>query len=256
MATSTTNLKLIKPAATDLYSVETFNSNFDTIDAAFGTSLEDIIAAAILANDKKKHPVGTIIMSTSDANPSTYMGFGTWAAWGSGRVPVGVNTGDTDFATVEKTGGAKTHTHTQGATGAASGNTSAATGNTGAASGNTGSTTLTTSQIPSHSHSLSTDGDHTHGLGNQNGNSPSSLYVEQYLKGWAGNITTGSAGSHSHTVGSTGGGGGHTHTLNSHTHTLNSHTHTLNSHTHTNPTTAAASDVQPYITCYMWKRTA
>ena len=30
-------------------------------------------------------------------------------AWGAGKVPVGVNTSDTDFATVEQTGGEKTH---------------------------------------------------------------------------------------------------------------------------------------------------
>ena len=37
---------------------------------------------------------------------------GTWAAWGGGRTPVGVNPADTDFKTVEKTGGEKTHTLT------------------------------------------------------------------------------------------------------------------------------------------------
>lgn len=57
---------------------------------------------------QKLYPVGHIIMSANSANPSTYLGFGTWAAWGSGRVPVGVNASDTDFATVEKTGGSKT----------------------------------------------------------------------------------------------------------------------------------------------------
>ena len=57
---------------------------------------------------QKLYPVGHIIMSANSANPSTYLGFGTWVAWGSGRVPVGVNASDTDFATVEKTGGSKT----------------------------------------------------------------------------------------------------------------------------------------------------
>ena len=47
-------------------------------------------------------------MSTNSANPSTYLGFGTWTAWGSGRVPVGINSSDGDFNTVNKTGGAKT----------------------------------------------------------------------------------------------------------------------------------------------------
>lgn len=53
------------------------------------------------------YPVGSIYMSTVSTNPSSFMG-GTWVAWGSGRVPVGINTSDTDFNTVEKTGGAKT----------------------------------------------------------------------------------------------------------------------------------------------------
>lgn len=48
-------------------------------------------------------------METKNVNPATYLGFGTWVLWGAGRVPVGVNIDDTDFATVEKTGGEKTH---------------------------------------------------------------------------------------------------------------------------------------------------
>ena len=53
------------------------------------------------------YPVGSIYMSTSSTNPSSFMG-GTWVAWGSGRVPVGVDTNDTDFNTAGKTGGEKT----------------------------------------------------------------------------------------------------------------------------------------------------
>lgn len=52
------------------------------------------------------YPIGSIYMSTSSTNPSTLFG-GAWEAWGSGRVPVGVNTNDSDFNTVEKTGGSK-----------------------------------------------------------------------------------------------------------------------------------------------------
>lgn len=56
-------------------------------------------------------------MSTNSANPSTYLGFGTWTAWGSGRVPVGINSSDGDFNTVNKTGGAKavniSHNHVE-----------------------------------------------------------------------------------------------------------------------------------------------
>lgn len=50
------------------------------------------------------YPVGSIYMSTVNKNPNAYFG-GTWVSWGSGRVPVGVNANDTNFNTVEKTGG-------------------------------------------------------------------------------------------------------------------------------------------------------
>lgn len=59
------------------------------------------------------HPVGSIYMSVNDTNPGDVFG-GTWEQWGSGRVPVGVDTSQTEFKTVEKTGGEKTHTMTIG----------------------------------------------------------------------------------------------------------------------------------------------
>lgn len=59
-------------------------------------------------------PVGHILMTTRNVNPGAYLG-GTWVAWGSGRVPTGVNANDTAFKTVEKTGGSQTlelaHSH-------------------------------------------------------------------------------------------------------------------------------------------------
>jgi len=71
------------------------------------------------------YPVGSIYFSVSSNNPRTYFPGTTWVAWGSGKVPVGVNVSDTDFNTTEKTGGEKTHalaqtempshTHTQNA---------------------------------------------------------------------------------------------------------------------------------------------
>lgn len=56
------------------------------------------------------YPVGAIYMSIDDTNPGSIFG-GTWVAWGAGRVPVGYNDGDSDFDTVEETGGSKTHSH-------------------------------------------------------------------------------------------------------------------------------------------------
>ena len=60
------------------------------------------------------YPIGSIYMSVNSTNPSTYFG-GTWEAWGTGRVPVGIDTSQTEFNTVEKTGGSKylqAHRHT------------------------------------------------------------------------------------------------------------------------------------------------
>lgn len=156
------------------------------------------------------YPVGSIYMSVNSTNPSTYFG-GTWVAWGSGRVPVGINTSDTNFSTVEKTGGAAT-------------------------------VTLTTSQMPSHTHtftgnSATTDskGAHTHTINftktEWSGSSSSRVVVDSKDYTSLSNSKTTSNGAHTHSVTATGSnaktGGGSAHT-----------------------------NLQPYIVCYMWKRTA
>ena len=64
------------------------------------------------------YPVGSIyINATSASNPNTLLGFGTWTAFGAGRVMVGLDAGDALFDTAEETGGSKdavvvSHTHT------------------------------------------------------------------------------------------------------------------------------------------------
>lgn len=55
------------------------------------------------------YPVGSIYQSTSSTSPSTFMG-GTWERFGNGRTIVGVNEGDGDFSSANKTGGEKSHT--------------------------------------------------------------------------------------------------------------------------------------------------
>jgi hypothetical protein len=52
--------------------------------------------------------VGSIYVSVSATNPATLFGFGTWVEIAAGRLLVGLNSGDTDFDTVEEVGGAKT----------------------------------------------------------------------------------------------------------------------------------------------------
>lgn len=56
------------------------------------------------------YPIGSLYITTLSTNPATLLGIGTWAIFGAGRVLVGIDTGDVDFNTVEKTGGAKTVT--------------------------------------------------------------------------------------------------------------------------------------------------
>jgi hypothetical protein len=59
---------------------------------------------------KKVYPVGSLYINASVAtNPATLLGFGTWEAFGQGRVMVGKATSGT-FATAGATGGAETHT--------------------------------------------------------------------------------------------------------------------------------------------------
>lgn len=123
------------------------------------------------------YPVGSIYMSatlSTAAAVGTALG-GTWVAWGAGRVPVGVDTTQTEFDTVEETGGEKTHT-------------------------------LILDEIPSHRHT-----------------------IPQGSQGKAQNDTSGSSGyawNANGTYTSYNGGG------------------------------LAHNNLQPYITCYMYKRTA
>lgn len=134
--------------------------------------------AQVNGNPLAYYPIGSIYMSVNNTDPSTLFG-GTWVSWGAGRVPVGVDTSDNDFSTVEKTGGEKKHT-------------------------------LTVNEMPSHYHSLNTVINGT----NPGDSAPYRIQTDKYQWGGTGVYT------------STDGTGG--------------------SQPHNN--------VQPYITCYMWKR--
>ena len=62
-------------------------------------------------------PVGAIYSATVSTNPGTLLGFGTWTAFGAGRVMVGAGTGGGATYTAGATGGSKdaitvSHTHT------------------------------------------------------------------------------------------------------------------------------------------------
>mgnify|MGYP003656291907 CR=1 FL=1 len=73
------------------------------------------VTAAKLATDALElaYPVGSIYMNASDAtDPGTLLGFGTWATFGAGKVPVGIDSTDADFDVVGS------GTNTNGTTGA------------------------------------------------------------------------------------------------------------------------------------------
>jgi hypothetical protein len=181
--------------------------------ASAGTSTTQLATTAfVAATVQSAYPVGSIyINATNSQNPGTLLGFGTWSAFGAGRMMVGFNSSDPLFDTAEETGGSKdaivvAHTHT-------------------------GSTNTT--------------GAHTHNLNNNSGQAQAGQLfgTSNYLARSAGGsaeygiaaantnqqntVSIASAGDHSHTV------------------TVDS---TGSSGTNAN--------LPPYITVYMWKRTA
>jgi hypothetical protein len=87
--------------------------------ASAGTNTTQLATTAfVTAALGSIYPVGSIyINATSSSNPNTLLGFGTWTAFGAGRVLVGLDASDALFDTAEETGGSKdatlvSHTHT------------------------------------------------------------------------------------------------------------------------------------------------
>jgi hypothetical protein len=89
------------------------------VTQSFGTSSTTVATTAFVqAALQALHPVGSIyINATNSTNPGTLLGFGTWTAFGAGRVPVGFDSTNALFDTAEETGGSAdaivvSHTHT------------------------------------------------------------------------------------------------------------------------------------------------
>ena len=167
------------------------------VTQSFGNSTTALATTAFVqAAIAAMYPVGSIYTNaTSSTNPGTLFGFGTWTAFGAGRVMVGFDSGNALFDTAEETGGSAdavliSHSHTF------SGTTSSAGG---------------------HSHTVST------GDGISSGAFPTPGTIA------AGSISTSSVADHSHTYSGT---------------------------TSTNGSSGTNANYQPYITVYMWKRTA
>ena len=105
--------------ATD-YSVRVQDSKGVTVYNASSQLLAttDFVNSAISTATQALYPVGSIYINAGvTTNPATLLGFGTWEAFGAGRVLVGLNGSDTLFDALEETGGSKdavvvSHNHT------------------------------------------------------------------------------------------------------------------------------------------------
>lgn len=197
-------------------------------------------------------PVGSVFISVVSTNPATLLGYGTWSAFGTGRMLVGIDSGDTDFDTVEETGGAKTKTIAQAnlpniSTGA------------GTAHGHT---------QDSHNH---TQDAHTHTQNSHNHTQDAHVHTQQRNNtttgansGW----TTAFDTSSSSPQADSGTGTGSTTATNQAATATNQNATATNqattatnqnesSHTHSlGGSGTALNVVNPYIVVYMWKRTA
>lgn len=172
------------------------------------------------------YPVGSIYTSVNNANPGSFLG-GTWVSFGAGRTLIGVNSSDDDFSAAQKTGGAK-------------------------------QVTLSTDQMPSHTHSGSTDS----GDGNHNHNAQT---AEASLEGTftAFRGTTGGivsrVGESSDNVGGTGTTRENLKITADHQHQININNSGAHIHDFTTESAGGSEPIDilpPYITVYFWRRTA
>ena len=206
--------------ANKVISGDDFNTEFTTVQTAVNSKLDassptltgtPLAPTAAVATDSTQiattgfvknvlenyiYPVGSIYFNMAvSTNPGTLLGFGTWAAYAEGRVLGGFQSSGT-FDALDESLGAET-----------------------ASAGTSGSTTLSTSQIPAHSHKVA-GGEHATGS-YDNGDNFQANNLTSVSSARAYQVDTSSAGS----------GGGHTHTI-------------------------AGSTLQPSVTVHMWKRTA
>jgi hypothetical protein len=221
--------------------------------AAFGTNTTQLATTAFAtAALQSVYPVGSVyINASSSTNPSVLIGFGTWVSFGAGRVLVGFDSTNPLFDTAEETGGSANsivvaHTH------AFTGSLSSSLGtHTHTFSG------TTSGQSNTHSHAASSsvsDPGHSHSANSQVGPSYGQPFGQ--TSAFAGNTGVAFTGiSVSTSIGNASADHSHTYSGTTSGQDL-AHTHTI---TGTNASTGSSgtnANYQPYITVYMWKRTA
>jgi hypothetical protein len=147
----------------------TFTGTPFAATASPGTATTQLATTAFAtAAARALYPVGSIyINATNSTNPGTLFGFGTWTAFGAGRVPVGFDASDPLFNSAEETGGSKdaivvSHTHT-GTTDSSGVHAHTYTlrdprgsGISGSEDGVSGDETRTTDDAGSHTHTFTT----------------------------------------------------------------------------------------------------
>jgi hypothetical protein len=177
--------------------VVTATAGSTAVTASVGDNDTSIATTAFVqAALQALHPVGSIYINATNAtNPGTLLGFGTWTAFGAGRVPVGFDAGNALFDTAEETGGSAdaitvSHTHT----------------------------------------ATSTDSGHTHTVVQQGGRNTSSSYQNGPNPTFRGEVDT---------------------TLTTASGTANITTTVASA-----GSSGTNANYQPYVTVYMWKRTA
>lgn len=219
----------VQDAIDELYGVARLSERMDELEEELETT-----KSALKNYWKTVYPVGSIYFSTNDntaAKVQERFG-GTWVAYGPGKTLVGVNTSDTSFDAAEETGGAKTHSIAVGNLPAHNHPIPALSGSTTAAN-NVGQ--------------ARSAGAHSHGIGVSWANN---CYVENaHSVQWHGEKTC-----NTNNAGVIRSAGAHTHTLNIPSLTVS--TNASNTNGCTNCSASALNTQDPYITVYMWKRTA
>ena len=196
------------------------------LDDLYGLTADDIW--------QKIYPIGSIYISAVSTSPATLFG-GTWTEFGKGRTLVGVDTTDDAFKTVEKTDGSKTHT-------------------------------IAVENLPVHNHSIPQLSGTAAANGSAHAHSIPVLYLYRLNTNGSGMDYTnygagGSLGGYAvkHETNNVGAGrlgipAHNTDTNGSHSHSVTTEVSATNECINCSGTALNTQD--PYITVYMWKRTA
>jgi len=101
-------------SASETFSAVTAAAGTNTTQVATTAFVETATSASTIAD--AVYPVGAIFTTVNayadSAAVVAAIGGTTWTVFGAGRVLVGLDSSDTDFDTIEETGGAKTDSHT------------------------------------------------------------------------------------------------------------------------------------------------